>query len=326
MGLAQELVSPSSPVPAIRPISPPPSSEPDIHPAAKYLRRIGLGSLFLGVARLIPPSLFWWQSIFIWVAGFAFIGDIWIERWNMWVKIVASLIILALEASYTIGVVFVPAPIVVSVLGSTAEYAPNTSVAGISWSSKFAEVDISINNPSSFNYEDVDITLRPDRPVADIGQQTAMPGVSFNEAKLASSWYNVLEGATGRQLANPLVTIATTEGYRMRCPVLPSMSAITIVMALATVVQARDDVGPFDRLYILKLPFADSKGNTDGFAWLGHKENGTRIDDLYESSRIPATSVYVEARYTAYQRRRRFSSMEGVRDMPSMLKDAMQRR
>src|SRR5580692_8729132 len=79
--LAKDLVgSPSAPTtePVILPdpLSAVSSSESELHPAAKYLRKIGFGSLFLGMARLIPPSLFWWQTGFIWAAGLVFVCDI----------------------------------------------------------------------------------------------------------------------------------------------------------------------------------------------------------------------------------------------------------
>src|SRR5271163_3430803 len=64
------------------PVAPAAEGERKIHPAAKYLRRISSVSLFLGVARMMPPSLFWWQMSFIWLAGVLFLVDAFFEDWK----------------------------------------------------------------------------------------------------------------------------------------------------------------------------------------------------------------------------------------------------
>ena len=74
-----------------------------LHPAAKYFRRIGACSLFLGIARMMPPSLYWWQMAFIWIAGCAFIMDVFYEEWKPWIKCAVALGIVLLEIGLSVA-------------------------------------------------------------------------------------------------------------------------------------------------------------------------------------------------------------------------------
>jgi len=84
-------------------VSAPIERERTLHPAAKYLRRISTWTLFLGVARMMPPGLFWWQMVFIWLAGFAFIADVFFEAWRPLTKFVVIVVVVLAEVGYSVA-------------------------------------------------------------------------------------------------------------------------------------------------------------------------------------------------------------------------------
>lgn len=183
---------------------------------------------------------------------------------------------------------------------SNAEYPVGTTLGGIPWSLRFVELRVNIQNPSAFDYEDVDLKLRPDEPVAGIGQITGLPDVFFTADADTTMRQELVEGATGRRLVNPLVLIASDGGYRIRCKLLPPQSRLEILFAIArprefpkAPVQPKPNGGVFEADYVLKLSMSDGTGH-----WFGHGSvAGKRIESAFSETKHVPKSVRVEGSY-----------------------------
>ena len=183
---------------------------------------------------------------------------------------------------------------------SDADYPKGATIGGILWSPRFAELRISIVNSINADYHDVDIVLRPDEPIAAIAQTTNVPNVVLSTARDIDVYPEFFEGATGQRRAIPLVLIASTSGYRIRCPVLHRKSRIEIILATAQVEDApkspQPPLGTYNREGVLRIDYSDGTS-----LWFGHGTDANgRIDDVYKSQRPTPKVVQVEGRYMIY--------------------------
>ena len=69
-------------------------------------------------------------------------------------------------------VVFRPAPITVSFLRMTENYADGVEIAGIKWSSKYSGIRVVLRNDLDFQYTNVEFKMRTDVMIAAVGFNT----------------------------------------------------------------------------------------------------------------------------------------------------------
>ncbi len=205
------------------------------------------------------------------------------------------------------------------VLVNNAEFPAGTVLGGIRWSNRFTELRIIFNNNSSADYRDLDFRLAPDEPIAAATQITNLPDVSFSAAAKLSIRQEFVQGATSKRIANPLVLIATSGGYRMRCKLLPRASQLEILLAVARVVDfpkpgqkiATPDSGIFDRSYAVRINQSDGTSH-----WYGHgvDAHGNRIEDVYKPQRVVPKTVKIEGRYTVGEEEKTISKQLQAKD------------
>jgi len=203
---------------------------------------------------------------------------------------------------------------------SDAEYPPGTTLGGIKWSNRFTELRVIFNNEATTDYSDLDFTLVPDQPIAVIGQITNLPEVSFSPAVDPVFRQEFIEGATGRRIANPLVLIASSGGYRVRCQLLPRKARLEILIAIARVIDfpkpgqktALPAGGIFDETYALKVD-----QNNGVSHWYGHgmAANGNRIEEVYKSDRIVPNTMKIEGHYIAGKTEQHVSKQIAIKDI-----------
>lgn len=200
-----------------------------------------------------------------------------------------------------------------------ADYPPGTKIAGIAWSVRFVDLYITMVNPSLTDYTDVDLTLVPDEPVAEIAQTTNIPDVSFLAAADVTLRLEARNGTTGERIANPLVLILTTGGYRIRCKSLPHRGRLEAVLAVTRAKEfpkerigpARPDGGIFDRDYVMKIPLASGVIN-----WFGHAPDASgRYEEAFEKGRHVPKTVRIEGNYNIGSEQRTVSQVLAVKDV-----------
>jgi hypothetical protein len=336
-GLVQELVPTSdAALPAIRSDQPPaPLPEPGLHPAARYSRRIGLWSLLLGVARLTPPSLFWWQVGFVWLAGIAFIVDIRFERWRRWVKWCVATIVVVLELAYSYASGIGSAvPLDIAVFGSTSDYATGTMVANMPWSMLFSEVDIDFINNTSFDYEDISLVVRPELPIVSIVQSADDPvPITIGDATWSTMKQELVEN-TGKRTANQLILVASDSGYMIHCERLPGYSHIGTKALTALIppfskgapTNHPENGGIFDSDYVLRIDYNPIDETPLTSKWFAHAKSVEIFERICGMRKLPSY-VEVSGSYNANARKHNIPKHKVlVKDMlgdaiPSIRKD-----
>lgn len=202
---------------------------------------------------------------------------------------IASLVILGSGAYFTLWATYVP--IAITAWTTPAIQSAGTTIGGVPWAPCYTEVRLSIANKHKHDYRDIDIVLRPDQAVTAAGQVTNVEGVSISVHDEPSM---ILEefsrSGVEPRVSIPIVTLASTGGFRLRCAVLPRKSSLEIVMAAVTL---HDGPAERDGDRLLRVNFKD--GAT---IWYAHPGYSTRVF----RSKPAVTSITIEGQYMAGER------------------------
>jgi hypothetical protein len=165
----------------LRLLNHPSSDEPERPERFPASLRRWLSPILLGSSGLI--TLNYWVGIFCFYSGLLITGyDVAVEPWfkkrRAWQTAGLCLIVFGLSL-FTGEVLLVPAH-----LDALAEYKwsappPGTPVGGIIWKPQYGELDVLLINNTSIDFTDIDLTIKPDESVAEIGQLSQIAGVSF---------------------------------------------------------------------------------------------------------------------------------------------------
>jgi hypothetical protein len=138
-----------------------------------------------------------------------------------------------LVVAFTIGVVSVAAPLEIYARGNSADY-PNIPIGDIPWQSTYYPLRLMLANNSSHDYNDLDLIIKPDKPITKIAQITGFCRLHFEDAVPLTQEMVVRSAASGQVSALSTILIATDGGYRVRCNTMPAKSAIEIIVAVVT--------------------------------------------------------------------------------------------
>jgi hypothetical protein len=164
-------------------------------------------------------------------AGFAIclaecIWEPWLVRRPYQLQVFGVGIICLFFDLFTIGVAFVRAPLDVSAFGIGPVY--NLNPGALDWKPFYNELDIVFANQSDMPYENINILVRPDVPVAGIAQIGNLPEVSFRDR------YGIVGNASVQNLktneTTKAVILATDAGYNVFCKEIPARSSLQLVM------------------------------------------------------------------------------------------------
>jgi hypothetical protein len=180
---------------------------------------------------------------------------LWFERFKRWLRLCCMSMVIGAVAGFTFGIVLKPAPIIVGAEMRLEPYAEGTLLGGIKWSPDLRDLRVTIENPSNDDYEDVDVTVRPDFPdipIISIGQVSNIPGVTFITTEL-QAWQPStgppmvkFDSTTGHTLGDSWgFSTHSTDGahstplqpfpnhYRFRCEKLPHRETLELTIAIA---------------------------------------------------------------------------------------------
>jgi hypothetical protein len=178
---------------------------------------------------------------------------------------------------------------------SNVEYPAGTRIGGIAWGSRFNDLRILVVNETELEFSDIDLVLRPNVPVAGIGQVSNLPNVTFSPVADPVFTQELFVGETRKRIVNPLVLAASDGGYRVLCKSLPRKSKLELTMATAEIIDfpkagasrtPRPDGGIFDRDYVIKVEMKNNDTKVITNNWYGHGA----IEEIYKATR-PIPSV-----------------------------------
>lgn len=276
-----------------------PRSRPELPPNPwdhflSYSNKAGFASLFLGGASMITAPEYYWLAVGLINIGFIFfVIGAYREQWErVWVRWLLIGLILVVMVVFHWLWVFIDLPLEVASVTIDAEHPQGSSIAGIQWRPEFTELQVFIGNPSTSNYYDIDVIVRPDLPVAKIAQRTDIPGISLEDRHGSTTTLVRVEGA--QKTTVPLVLLATDSGYRVRCEKLSARTTMQLVLAVVQMKVA--DKPPseiFTNRSLLIQPYEDGTRYWYGLA----------SAEPYLDRKIPK-KIKLYGKFTAGQRRR----------------------
>ncbi len=173
----------------------------------------------------------------------------------------------------------------VGALASDADYPTGTDIAGVPWNARLSELRVWLKNGSANDYEDLNVLIKPDQPVVAVVQTTPWPDVTLVDQGIMS-FYLARIGPSAKE-AHPTKMLATSVGFRLRCPRLPRKSGLDLVFVIGA---------PLGDKGIL----AKMKGGERYWFRRTTDERWSFAD--YFGPKVVAADVLVEGEYTASKR------------------------
>src|ERR1017187_10524126 len=136
---------------------PPGSSIPSV---ILWCRTVGAGSILFGGIGL--TAYFWWAVAFVYSGIALLLVDLRFERFGRqdWLRHAISLVLVAVFAVFSIGVVFRAAPVTIESYVMNVPHGEGSEFGGIVWNDKLSDLRIWLTNPTSMNYDNLDLVDR----------------------------------------------------------------------------------------------------------------------------------------------------------------------
>jgi hypothetical protein len=275
--------------------------QPAPHPIVSFVRALVGPAIVITGWQLMATSCAWGAAIVYFGFLLSLAEWIWepalLQR-PYQIQIALIGIVFSLAAAFTIGVASAPAPVKFKSFETNIDYTGANAPAGITWNPFFTELDFIVTNPTDENYDNVDLLVRPDFPIAKIAQMSNLQGVSFEDRYGVNMRAKIEE--IGKQSPVPVEFLATDAGYKVHCGSIPPNSSLSLVMAIVdfkkalppdpskpVVIPSGEDLSHFTIPVTIK--------NNDGTFtyWFG------RVNERRYLPKPTPTKVYVEISYTA---------------------------
>lgn len=139
-----------------------------------YIRSASIVSLLLTIAAMMClPDYFWafvilvYAAIVIWCFDLLF--DERIQAQRQFVRVIIVCCATGIAVWFTLDFVLAEVPLTLSTRNINSTHQAGTSLGGISWSPKYSDLRIVLDNPTDYDFSDVDLILKPDGPVVAMG-------------------------------------------------------------------------------------------------------------------------------------------------------------
>lgn len=138
----------------------------------------------------------------------------------------------ALLAYYTAWVDLSRAVLAPMVMMSNAQQPAGTIIGGVAWDNRFTDLRLVLGNTSKWDYQNLDVTILPDKPIVAAEANSDFATVSLG--RIIPPLENTLLGfPDGSMRRVEFFVLASEFGYRIRAELFPAQSYITIRMAIA---------------------------------------------------------------------------------------------
>jgi hypothetical protein len=144
------------------------------------------------------------------------------QRWLRWLFAVSLSLCLVY---WTAAFVFANADLRLSAQPAMGNYVAGSTIAGIKWQKNFEEIRVQMDNPTEYDFRDINLIISSDLIIQQVGQfESACEG--FNE-------FSGVTGAAlltaGKELIQPVAPTVSTKRH-IRCSALASHSAASLVI------------------------------------------------------------------------------------------------
>jgi hypothetical protein len=276
-----------------------------------YVRGAGTVSVLLALAALMfLPDYFAGFVALVYMAIVLSGCDLFFETYpSKRGRYIVAFAMIAALVGFSVGFAWVKAPLPLLAVDNNIDYAPGTFLGGIPWLNEYDDIRVVVTNPTDHDYSDVDLTIKPNLPVASVSQISGSP-CSFSDPTNTNLWLADKPLPAGRVTGMPMVVIATDVGERVRCDKIPRHASIEIILAAAS---PRTPVpgSTFDNGLVLQIGLSDGTSH-----WFRRQEDP--VTDQYWKPRTAASWVRIWGGYTVLQRRRYVSTRLDLSNGPSL--------
>jgi hypothetical protein len=221
--------------------TPPVPPEGGLHPLPLYFfRTLGAASLVLAGAGIISGISFTWSASFIYLGLVILVFDPWIEPslkpYPLW-RSLFSLLFLGVVLTFTFGIVLYPAPLQVVSVSYEGLYRTGDSVYGITWDETMSDLRIDVTNPTSRDYDHLDVVVTLGFPVEirDQRQITDVPGVSFLPVSHEGHMESIGKDGNLTQEQNLTRSQHAYTQVRVLCDRLPKNATMGLILATSKI-------------------------------------------------------------------------------------------
>jgi hypothetical protein len=233
------------------------------------------------------------------------IWEPWLLHHKHWQWQVACIgVILLFVDWFSISVVLVNAPI--DVMALSMGPVRNLNPGGIDWKPSYSELDVVLANQTEMTYENLDVLIRPDAPVANIAQIGKLAGVSFADRYGLIGNISVTNEQTHEILKASI--LATDAGYSVHCKEIPAHQSLNLVLAIVRMkinspssgsvpqnglITVPLSVQPQDLFFTQPIP--DKVEGKTFYYWLGSKDNTTVFEPDATAKTVTVRGAYIGA-------------------------------
>jgi hypothetical protein len=198
------------------------------HPIVRYLRGVGVVGILAGGAGIVLGAYFWWAVGFVYLGLTVLLVDSLLEKCGPIIKGALIVGVVFLSATFTVGFVWLDARLDISSTSALANYPEGTDVYGIKWKPHYSELKVGFYNPTSRDYDDLDVLIRPVGVMTiAIAQVGTFPPCSWGRTVLTSATTRSTETDGDRRME----LSGSTVPFRVRCPKLPKDATLQVVIA-----------------------------------------------------------------------------------------------
>jgi len=211
----------------------------------------GLLVAFLAAGFALMNYLNFWLGVILVLSTFCLFGRwCWTRDW-LRIKRWSATSLTVLACVVCVWTIFRPAPVSFQLSASKSVYPEGSLIAGVKWYTNCVEAHLRISNPSSRDYDNVDLTFSANPPfvIMGMGNNSAISATLFSE-DLPPKPGLVLgtRDANGNLVEGQGVSSGWGYHYRIRIGSLPKKSTVDLVAVLAQFTPP-----PHDRILNRKL-------------------------------------------------------------------------
>ena len=150
------------------------------------------------------------------------------------IQLVSWAVVLTLSGWFTIVVFLSSYPLTFQAYTFGLPHFNGTILGGIRWDENQTDLRVWITNPTTDNYEAVDIIVDTDSYIEQVGQLQTIPSCTVALAADGEGHIVIRDSSGVQHVISVPIGSSLGTGYRILCDKLPARSSIQLVLATST--------------------------------------------------------------------------------------------
>jgi hypothetical protein len=150
---------------------------------------------------------------------------------SLFIQCVLMAICLFFVGWFFVSVIAAPARLDLEADVTSAPHFNGDALGGIKWTDKQIDLRVWIRNPTTVNYEKVDIVVDTNAYIEGVGQLQAIPTCTIGLSNGIEAHATLTDPSGTKHLVSPPVGSTLGVGYRVVCDKFPARSAIQLILA-----------------------------------------------------------------------------------------------